>query len=168
VQQIFTIYEPLDAVQPGRDLVIQGVFDTGLQPVLVSADEGVLFHLPGASREALEQDGGVLRYSGAIVRDARGREIYAELLLQDRDLSLVVPGRWLAGAEYPVVIDPMIGSPALVSDPRDEQGELDVAYNPDGGEYLVVWSGYDTGGADADLEAQRVRRCSSPQATAQR
>ncbi len=88
--------------------------------------------------------------------DAAGRETWADLTLDGNRLILSVPGAWLAQAAYPVVIDPMIGNPALVSDPRDMQGELAVAYNGSGDEYLVVWGGYDTGGADVDVIGQRV------------
>ncbi|MCP4538101.1 MAG: PKD domain-containing protein, partial [Chloroflexi bacterium] len=155
MQQLFTLQEPLENA---GNLVIRGFLDTRLRPELVSSEEGILFHLPGAARES----GGVLRYSGAVVQDARGQTIYADLALQGRRLTLTVPGEWLAEAEYPVVIDPMIGDPNLISDPRDTQGELDVAYNPDDGEYLVVWGGYDTGGASTDLEGQRVQADGTP------
>ena len=51
VQQTFVLYEPVvtaDGTVEGGDLVIEGVFDTYLEPVFVSPDEGVLFYLPGA------------------------------------------------------------------------------------------------------------------------
>jgi len=152
VQQLFTLEMP----PPYEgDLVIRGLLETPLEPELLSSEEGLVFHLPRAlSREA--GDGGVLRYSGALARDERGRAIYAEPALERRYLSLTIPGDWLAEAEYPVVIDPMIGDPDLVSGARDVQGELDVAYNLDDDEYLVVWGGYDSGGASANLEGQRV------------
>jgi hypothetical protein len=129
------------------------LFGGELQPVLISAEEGLLFYLPDARDQST---GAVLRYTGAVARDARGRETYAGLALEERDLTLTLPGPWLAEAEYPVVIDPMIGDPALVSDPRAIQGELAAAYNAAAGEYLVVWGGYDTGGASADVQGQRV------------
>ena len=154
LQQRFTLEEPPAGA---GDLVIRGLLDTHLRPEIISSEEGLRFHLPGASLEDENAGSGVLRYTGALVQDARGRAIYARLALEGYHLSLTVPGEWLAAAAYPVIIDPMIGDPGLISDPRDMQGELDLAYNPDDDEYLVVWSGYDTGGASADLEGQRVQ-----------
>lgn len=153
VQQRFMLHR---ALSRAGDLVVTGRLDTPLQPELLSPEEGVLFYPPGASGGVSHQRP-VLRYSGALVRDARGRETYARLALDGRRLTLTVPGTWLADAAYPVVIDPMIGEPALVSDPRAEQGALDLAYNAGADEYLVVWDGYDTGGASADLQGQRVK-----------
>ena len=151
VQHSFTFQEAL----PGEgDLVIRLHLNTSLRPVVLSAEQGVLFYPAAAPAKATS--GAVLRYSGALVSDAEGREIYADLALQGRQLTLSVPAAWLADAAYPVVVDPVIGDPILVSDPRAMQGELDVAYNPDDDEYLVVWSGYDTGGASSDLQGQRV------------
>ncbi len=160
VQQTFTLWEALPGID--GDLVIRGLLDTPLEATLLSPQDGVLFYLP--NRQGVSSDNradqtrtqAVLRYSGALVGDAAGRETWADLTLDGNRLILSVPGAWLAQATYPVVIDPMIGAPALVSDPRDMQGELAVAYNGSGDEYLVVWGGYDTGGADVDVIGQRV------------
>jgi len=152
LQQLFTLETRPDQ---GGDLVIRGRFETSLLPKLVSDEEGILFYDP-------DTQAAVLRYSGAVAVDARGRESWVTLSLEGRVVSLRLGERWLAEASYPVVIDPMIGDPELVSDPREMQGELALAYNPDRDEYLVVWGGYDSGGADSDLQGQRVAADGTP------
>jgi RHS repeat-associated protein len=118
------------------DLVIEGQFLTPLQPILLSDEEGVLFKVPNA-RRGDEAEEGDLAYGPARVEDARGRRLTARLELRGRQLQITVPADWLARAEFPVVIDPLIGPAELVS---DLQGE---AYRPavasDGTNFLVVW-----------------------------
>ncbi|MBN1582957.1 MAG: PKD domain-containing protein, partial [Anaerolineae bacterium] len=162
LQQTFTLAELPDVdLSAAGDLVVEVVVETDLQARLMSKRQGILFSRAGNESAPL------LAYSGALVRDAGGQEMLADLKLDDAveiyrsqkpgyRLSIVVPGAWLAEAEFPLVIDPLIGDPFLASDPRPQQKELAVAYNPAQDEYLVVWCGYDTGGADCDLQAQRV------------
>lgn len=90
------------------------------------------------------------------MRDGAGREIYAEMSLEKADrLQLTVPGQWLAEAEYPVVIDPLIGDPTIISNPPGAAAQAALAYNSAANEYLLVWE--DTrNGVGSDLYGQRL------------
>jgi hypothetical protein len=102
----------------------------------------------------------VLRYSVAIVFDAQGRHIPVIPQLTDDpgngiwQLSLTVPGDWLAEAVYPVTVDPFIGGDFLISVAEDDQRKAAMAYNDDRDEWLVVW--VDERGGDSDIYAQVV------------
>ena len=142
VKQSFTLSRSLGATA-GKDLVIEGVFSAaGLRPIYRSDREGIVF-ADGTGRE-------VLAYGGALVQDGLGRQVLAHLMLEGEQVSIVVPGAWLAEAAYPVVVDPVIGDPVLVAD----WGTFNpvVAYNPDDDEWLVAWRS-----GSNEIEGQRVR-----------
>ncbi|MBC7250776.1 MAG: PKD domain-containing protein, partial [Anaerolineae bacterium] len=129
VEQSFIITRlPAGASQ---DLVIELALQTGLKPIYLSDEEGVIF-LDGEGQE-------VLAYGGATVRDAAGRETMARLALEGTRLSLTVPGEWLGMANYPLLVDPLIGDPILVCGAGNWQSLPSVAYNGDSDEFLVVW-----------------------------
>jgi len=153
MQQLFTLAAPLDGE---GDLILAVNLSTPMRAELLSAQQGVLFFTPNANPNKDERYA-LLAYSGALARDAEGRERYADLALDGNMLLLRLPADWLAQAVYPIVIDPLIGSPALVSDPRPQQADIALAYNPNAGEYLAVWESYTTGGSGADLRAQRFQ-----------
>lgn len=119
------------------DLVIEGLFQTRLQPVLISNDEGIQFFPP---KTAAEQRGEVagLGYGPALVTDAQGRRLVAPLQLADKQLRITIPAAWLAQAEFPVVVDPMIGPAALVSGVTG--GVTDPTTASDGNKFLNIWS----------------------------
>jgi len=135
-------------------LVIELALQTDLKPVvraqqaapLPTDAEGIVF-LDGNDQE-------VLAYGRATVRDAAGRETTARPALEGTRLSLTVPGEWLAGATYPLLVDPLIGDPILVSGGPSFSGAPAVAYNPDDDEWLVVWK--DNGNGNWDIFGQRV------------
>ncbi|MFQ6102206.1 MAG: PKD domain-containing protein, partial [Anaerolineae bacterium] len=128
VEQFFVLEEGMPA---SGDLVIEGRFTTSLRPVLISDEEGVRFEAPGAEREC------DLAYGPARVEDADGRTILARIELTGRRLRLTVPGQWLAQAEFPVVVDPLIGPAELVSELQGEARRPAVA--SEGSDFLVVW-----------------------------
>ncbi|RLC83703.1 MAG: hypothetical protein DRJ03_16350, partial [Chloroflexi bacterium] len=146
VKQSFILRRPPVLTRGG--LVIEGQFHTALEPRYLSDEEGILF-LDAAGRE-------VLAYTGALVRDALGREIFARLELEGERVRITVPGQWLAEAEYPVVVDPLIGDVMLVSVGPNYSGSPEVAYNLDDDEWLVVWKDNRNGG-DFDVYGQRVQ-----------
>jgi len=118
------------------DLVIEGRFVTRLRPVLLSDREGVLFKADGNHQDE-EAEPGDLVFGPAQVEDARGRRLTVRLALQGHRLRLVVPGDWLAEAELPLVVDPLIGPAELVSELQGEAYRPAVAW--DGTNFLVVW-----------------------------
>ncbi len=151
----FFIFErpPRQATGSGDDLVIEGTFKTNLVGRVISRREGIVFSPPGDPNRKREV--GHLIYGGTRVRDNDGREIYAELRLRDNRLHLTVPGKWLDAAEYPLVIDPLIGDPVIISDPQGAASEVALAYNSSANEYLALWQESQTG-SEPDLYTRRV------------
>jgi uncharacterized repeat protein (TIGR01451 family) len=155
-QETVEQYFIFDKDLPTRgDLVIEGRFQTNLEPVLLSDEEGIRFEPPGnqgngrgAGVEALA--GESLGYGPALVIDAAGQQYLAHLELKGHDLRLTIPGGWLAKAELPLVVDPVIGPAALVSGLQADANWPRSAYNPDDDEFLVVWDWH------GDLYGQRL------------
>ena len=115
------------------DLVIEGRFQTGLQPVLLSNEEGIRFVRRGG-----QEDEAVLGYGPALVSDGLGRQLTAQLELQGKRLRIIIPAAWLAQAEFPVVVDPLIGPAELVSEANN--GVTDPVVASDGDKFLAVWN----------------------------
>ncbi len=128
VEQLFVLNEPLAL---DGDLEVVGQFETALTPVLVDPLKGVRF---------LDGETDVLHYSGATVFDAAGRETPAPLSLDGHRVTIRVPEDWLAGATYPVTIDPRLeGGRIDVAYITKDQNEPAVAYSTASGQYLVVF-----------------------------
>ncbi|GAB4407423.1 MAG: hypothetical protein Fur0044_00320 [Anaerolineae bacterium] len=113
------------------DLVIEGQFQTNLQPVLISNEEGIRFVRRGG-----QSDEAVLGYGPALVSDGLGRQLTAQLELQGKRLRIIIPAAWLAQAEFPVVVDPLIGPAELVS--GTNAGVTERAVASDGSNSLSV------------------------------
>ncbi len=117
------------------DLVIEGTFDTPLQPVFLSHEEGIRFELPPGQAKIGEAIS--LGYGPARVSDAQGRQLTASLDLQGQQLQIIIPADWLAGAEFPIVVDPVIGPAELVNSLSGSVAHPAVA--SDGDSFLSVW-----------------------------
>ncbi len=103
--------------------------------------------------------GGVnVRLGAMVVKDAHGHRLYRALPTIDRDeLTLTVPGTVLAGADYPLTLDPTVGPEQPASDPvygaaAGSQSTSAVAWN--GTNFLVVWS--DSRRDSSDIYGSRV------------
>ena len=138
---IFEKGTPIDG-----DLVIEGDFQTRLRPIFLSEAEGIRFVPP--SRGQLRADQPSLGYGPALVEDALGRRLTAQMTLRGRNLQVRIPEGWLAQAEFPIVVDPVLGPAEVVAELQGEAGDPAVA--SDGTDMLTVWSW------NGDIYAQRV------------
>jgi hypothetical protein len=129
VEQLFVLEQSPEIT---GSLRIEGRFQTELRPWLLSLEEGIVF---------LDAEGNpALAYGRAMARDALGRKHPVQMALAGEALTLTLPAEWLEGAMYPVTVDPLIGDPQEVADGATELKSLDVAYNPQAGEWLAVWA----------------------------
>ncbi len=119
------------------DLVIEGEFETDLRPVLVSNEEGLRFE-PAGRKAGQDNAETALAYGPALATDAQGRRLAAQLELQGKRLRAIIPAAWLAQAEFPVIVDPVIGPAELVSGLSGGVSEPAVASA--GSSFLSVWS----------------------------
>ncbi|MBU1878973.1 MAG: hypothetical protein KJ734_08480, partial [Chloroflexi bacterium] len=142
VEQLFELAAPVGS----GDLMLTGRVETALAGELAPAG-GLDFYHNG--RKAL-------RYGAATAFDAAGRSAPVAVAYAGGELALTVPGDWLAGAAYPVTIDPYLTGDILISRGEEEQGYPAVAANDSAlfPEWLVVWE--DRRDGDWDIYAQRV------------
>ena len=86
--------------------------------------------------------------------DADGREVRGELGWDGTWLELVVPGAFLEGASWPLVVDPLITGPNFQVQ-GSEAFDPDVAYDASTDRYLVVWT-QRASLFDLDVRARRI------------
>ncbi len=96
LEQGFTLAYPPGTAREGESLVLALRVTGGLRPVLSPEGDAVLLQ---AGRQT------VLRYAGLRARDARGRDVPSRMEVGAREIRLVVEDR---GAEYPLVVDPVV------------------------------------------------------------
>jgi hypothetical protein len=142
VEQLFDLASPVGS----GDLVLTGHVETTLAGAPQPAG-GLGFTHDG--RRALS-------YGAATAFDAAGRSTPVAVAYAGGELTLTVPGSWLADAAYPVTVDPYITGDILISRGEEQQWYPAIAYNysiavP---EWLVVWE--DERDGDWDIYAQRV------------
>jgi hypothetical protein len=139
VEQLFTIPEPLPL--GGADLVVTGTIrcDGDLE----RTDDGWLWR--GARGE--------VTLGEVTVLDAAGRQLPAHFEVTGTSTRVIVDGEGLLEANYPVVIDPELGSNDYRISDMGPDGDPDydafdaaIAYNSINNTYLVVWAGDDTQG----------------------
>lgn len=127
------------------ELVIRGAVASALRATAVGDDGGVRFV------DALGRD--AVHYGRAIAIDAMGRRQPMQTQLVDGGLELRLDAAWLAHAQFPVVVDPLvapvsIGAGATVVD-------VAIAHDPMGTKNVWYAECRQTG-SDADL---RLFRC---------
>ena len=140
VEQRFVLPRPFPVA---GDLEIAGNLLGNLEPVVQDTGE-IAFQAPSGEV--------VASYGRAIVEEACGERLLAELTLTGRHLRIVVPQEWLATACFPVVVDPLIGPNFSVSTQplggNQERAALAAGAN---GRLLAAWHGAGTG---TDARAQ--------------
>lgn len=118
------------------DLVVRYAVDTSLPPP--TADDtngGLAFVATGANGERL---GGVA-IGGVTGIDARGARTAGALRYVDGGLELSLPAAFVAAATYPLVLDPLIGTPFGVWT-QHAATDQDLAYDAATDRFLVVWT----------------------------
>jgi hypothetical protein len=76
-----------------------------------------------------EEDGSGIRYGAAVAIDAAGRRCDVATTWCDGALRLVVPGAFVAAAELPLLVDPLIGSATVLAASSVELSAVDLAYD---------------------------------------
>jgi len=140
IEQSFVFYEPL----PGEgDLVVRLALSTELLRAPSSA--GLRFLASDVKGERGVSIGAV---TGV---DAADRTAPGSLRLEGGVLELVLPHAFVAGAEYPLVLDPPIGSiDGWDVDGIEHDHSPDVAFDETNQQYLIVWIS-DFSATDRDL-----------------
>ncbi len=95
-----------------------------------------------------------VRYSGAVAIDASGHQVTAPTQLVDGHLEIRVPAAFVASAELPLVIDPIVGSGNVTSGTADV-GNPDVVFVPGTGEWIATYQQIFAAG-DWDCWVQRM------------
>ncbi len=153
IEQVFVVPAALTA--PGEELVVVGSIDC--QGQFESSDQGWLWRTTD----------GVVSLGRVHVFDAAHRTIAASMRVEGDSATIAIEASALAGAAYPLTIDPEIGTNDFRLSTMGPDGDIDydalrpaVAYNSLNNEYLVVWAGDDdaNGVTDGEFEifAQRI------------
>jgi hypothetical protein len=123
--------------------------------VALSAESTLTWESPGtwADEQRLMQGGeALLSVRGVLGIDAGGRTSAGEVLAEAGRLWLRLPAEFIDNAAYPLVLDPLIGSPGDVSTALDATGAA-VAFHPGLNQFLAVWS-VEVSLTQADVRAQ--------------
>jgi PKD repeat protein len=144
------------------DLTIRVEVETSLT-VAVTA-EGFIFQ---AVDPATNQLTPVIRYERPLAIDAAQQTLWGQTqarLLETTNeghnryqLIMTFPAEWLAKAQFPLLVDPLISGLLRLEQgsPAQNQQNIQIAYNPDDNEFLLVWQDYRNGN-NWDIYAQRL------------
>jgi hypothetical protein len=105
-------------------------------------------------RDATGRPAGGVRVGAVQGLDAAGATVAGALHLDGEQLVLSLPAAFVDRAQYPLVLDPLIGAVTqLELNPLTDDRSVEVA--SDGDDYLVVWRRF-TSSTDADILGQRL------------
>ena len=111
----------------------------GRGEVVLSIDVATELAAKESGRELrFEGEHGVVTYGAAVAFDARGRKTAVERRWRDGTIELVVPSRFVATAELPLVVDPFVGALLTFGGLPSELRNPDVATNDAGRAILVT------------------------------
>src|SRR5687768_12557974 len=105
LEQTFVLRERPPAA---GDLVVRGAITTALHAVAVAAAHQALTFLDDAGLP-------IVTYGAATAVDARGVRQPMTTSFADGEVVLRLDAAWLAGATFPVVVDPLLGTASPVS-----------------------------------------------------
>ncbi|MFO1077435.1 MAG: hypothetical protein U1E73_06890 [Planctomycetota bacterium] len=105
---------------------------------------GIVFAVPGVGSFAIGAVTGI---------DAAGRRVRGGLRLDGTMLAMSLPADFVDCAEYPLVLDPLLGGPVLMS--LSQLHDPDVTRDPATGDWLAVWTSY-ASAQDGDVYARRI------------
>ncbi len=129
------------------DLRVAFDLDTELQPTPTD-EPGVALRWPGL---------GGIDIGGVEGIDARGRRVRGSIGLSGHTLELGLPAEFLDAAEWPVVLDPLIGTRLQLEGTTADIGvEPDIAWEPLSQRFCVVWEEWFSNNV-ADVRARIVR-----------
>jgi hypothetical protein len=157
IEQSFVLAHRPEAPGATGDLVVRLRLTGPLAdaPHRVDPDGGLVF-----ARADLADRNGV-RIGGVTGVDAAGARITGELRRDGAALELVLPAALVDAARYPLVVDPLIGSPFdVVVIPNDDRAR-DVAYDSTRQCFLVVFERRFSG-SDVRVRALRVTKDGAP------
>jgi PKD repeat protein len=121
------------ALASGADVTLEVAFETTLVPA----------ERPGGDLKAIsfgDGDRAVLTYGEALAIDAAGSRRRVPVRLAGDALEIVLDGAWLAGARFPITVDPLLTSMFIsVTTSIDNERNADVAYSRTSDVYMVVW-----------------------------
>ena len=127
------------------ELVIRGAVASALRATAVGDDGGVRFV------DALGRD--AVHYGRAIAIDALGRRQAMQTQLVDGGLELRLDAAWLATAQFPLVVDPLVAPVSIAAGANVV--DVAIAHDPMGTKN-IWYAEARQAGADADL---RLFRC---------
>jgi len=110
-------------------------------------------------RDAFGRAAGGVHVGAVTGIDADGRTATGSLHFAEGHLVLSLPGDFVDSAQYPLVLDPLIGAIVpLENNPLADDRSVEAA--SDGDDYLVVWRRF-TSSTDADILGQRINASGS-------
>lgn len=115
------------------DLVVESTVATPLVGVENSTASGSLY-FSDSRTGAL-----VLAYGEAIARDSAGQSTRVTRKWEHGRLALTVPGAWVAQAQAPITIDPLIGGNVHITAAPTDEIDPSIAYNSSQNDYLVAF-----------------------------
>lgn len=134
------------------DLVLVGELTTSLTASASAGATGATGGIDFAARAGGEA---VLRYGAATAIDAAGRSVACANELKDGRLSIRVPEGWLRTAEFPVLVDPLIGPNFQVTSLSRNENNPAIAYDSTLNRYAVAFE-RTFSSFDRDILAQLV------------
>src|SRR6185295_13781697 len=156
VEQIFVLDKTLESLRGGGELSVTVALDTTLEPA-IRRKEGVAGPETPVDRVEFKRPDGsaAFTYGGAVAIDATGRRRALSYLVGEGRLEMVLDAGFLAGAEFPLTIDPLIGVNFYVDGSGLIHQDLDVAFSPTANAYLVVFE-KNAGAGNGDIQCAAV------------